>query len=539
MDADLVIVNARARTLDPARPIASAVAVRDGVIVAVGDGDDVAPFRGGRTRVIDLGGGVLTPGLVDSHMHPFLGCEQARGADLTGIRTLDGVLAALCAERRRCADGAWVRGYALAYEVFDGVGIRADLIDDAVAGSPMLLHFFDFHTALVSTRALALAGIDGPRAFPEEAEIVCRDGVPTGELRERGAIHLVADVIPDRTHEQKLVAYRDTFRAMNAAGLTGAHVMIGDPALLDVCRELEARGWLSLRFVVPMHQQPEITDEEVAERLPLVAEHGRRWRAGSAKFFIDGVVETGTAWLLAPDTAGRGLNPFWPDPRRYHDLVGRFARAGFQCITHAVGDGAVRAALDAYRAAGPPGASGVRGHHRVEHIETLDDADLPRFAAEGVVASMQPIHLEGIHADRTDPWSRALGSERCDRAFRTRDILDTGALLTLGTDWPVARYDPRRAMAWARLRREPGARDADACLPGQALTALETLYGYTAAPALTVGEGALNGRIAPGYRADLTGFAADPVETGADDLLDLPVTLTVVDGEIVHYATGR
>jgi hypothetical protein len=533
VSADLILENAAVRTLDPARPHARAVAVADGTIVAVGERSDVAGLLGSATEVVDLGGASLFPGLVDSHLHPFLGSQEARGADLTGLRTLDEVLEALRAERLRCGDDAWVRGFALAYEAFDGVGIRAEVIEEAVQGSPALLHFFDFHTALASSAALVTAGIDGPRTFSEEAEVVCIDGGPTGELREHGAIALVTDVIPEPTAEERLVGYRDTFRAMNAAGLTGAHVMIGDPDLLDVCRELEARGWLTMRLVVPMHQQPDIDDTEVDRRLALAAEHGRRWRAGSAKFFIDGVIETGTAWLLAPDSEGRGVHPFWPDPRRYGDLVARFARAGFQCITHAVGDQAVRAALDAYLAAGA--SPGVR--HRIEHIETLDDADLPRFAAEGVVASMQPIHLEGMHRDRRDPWSRALGPDRCDRAFRTRDLLDSGAVLTLGSDWPVARYDPRRGLAWAQLRREPG-RSGPGYGEAQALTAPEALAGYTTAPAFTVGEEHLNGRIAPGLRADLTAWGSDPVEVPADELLDVSVVLTVVDGEIVHRTNG-
>jgi predicted amidohydrolase YtcJ len=531
-DASLILLNARARTLDSARPTAEAVAVADGTIVAVGDREDVSRWRGPGTEVVDLGGATLLPGLVDCHLHPFLGTQQARGADLTGMRTLDEVLDALRQERLRCHEGQWVQGFALAYEVFDGTGIRADVIDEAVGGAPALLHFFDFHTALASSAALASSSIDGPRRFDEEAEIVCVEGAPTGELREHAAISLVLDVVPERTDEELLTAYRDTFRRMNAVGLTGAHVMIGAPPLLDTCRELEARGWLTMRLVVPMHQEPAIGDDEVEERLNLVGEHGHRWRAGSAKFFIDGVVETGTAWLLEPDTLGRGLHPFWPDPERYAALVGRFARAGFQCITHAVGDRAVRAALDAYRAAGA--APGVR--HRVEHIETLADADLPRFATEGVVASMQTVHLEGMHGDRTDPWSRSLGPERCDRAFRARDLVDSGAVLALGSDWPVARFDPRRGMAWARLRREPGDRDGQPYGGEQVLTPLEALAGYTSAAAFTVGEEHLNGRIAPGYRADLTATVLDPLETPADELLDVPVMLTVVDGEIVHRA---
>jgi predicted amidohydrolase YtcJ len=530
--ASLIVDNARVRTLDPARPAASAVAIADGTIVAVGDRDEVAELPGPGTEVVDLGGAALVPGLVDSHLHPFLGTERARGIDFTGMRTLDEVLAALRKERLRCSEGEWVLGFALAYEAFDKTGITAEAIENAVSGAPALLTFLDFHTALASTAALAAARIDGPRRFAEAAEIVCVGGKPTGELRESAAVSLVVDVVPERTEEQLLAAYRDTFRKMNAAGLTGAHVMLGWPALLDTCRELEERGWLTMRLVVPMHQEPSIGDDEIGLRLPLVAEHGRRWRAGSAKFFIDGVVETGTAWLLEPDTNGGGAEPFWPDPQRYADVVGRFARAGFQCVTHAIGDRAVRAALDAYRAAGA--APGVR--HRVEHIETLADEDLPRFTAESVVASMQAIHLENMHPDRSDPWSRALGPDRCDRAFRTRDLRDSGAVLALGSDWPVARYDPRRGIAWAQLRREPGDRDALPYNADQALTPLEALEGYTTGAAYAVSEEHANGRIAPGFRADLTALAHDPVDVPPDDLLDLPIVLTVVDGEVVYRA---
>ena len=527
--ADLILQNAQARTLDEHRPTASAVAIADGLIVAVGDRHDIADWRGPRTEIVDLAGAVLLPGLVDSHIHPFMGTEQARGVDCTGMRTLDEVLSALGAERKRCREGEWVLGFALAYDAFQETGINAHVIEDAVQGAPALLRFYDFHTALASSAALALAHVDGPRRFDEAAEIVCSDGLPTGELRERSAISLVSDVIPERTEEQLLTAYRQTFAKMNASGLTGAHVMLGTPSLFDVCRVLEERGWLTVRLVVPLHQPPSIGDDEVEQRLRLVSEHGRRWRAGTAKFFIDGVVETGTAWLLEPDAHGRGTHAFWPDPGRYAELVGRFARAGYQCVTHAIGDQAVRAALDAYRAAGAPAL-----RHRVEHVETLADVDLPRFASEGAIASMQPIHLESVRGDRSDAWSTALGPARCDRAWRMRDLLDAGARLAFGSDWPVARFDPWRGMAWARLRREPGNPDAPPYNGDQVLTPLEALAGYTTGAAYAIGEERQSGRIATGYRADLTATPVDPVATAADELPDLPVVLTVVDGEIVH-----
>jgi predicted amidohydrolase YtcJ len=201
-------------------------------------------------------------------------------------------------------------------------------------------------------------------------------------------------------------------------------------------------------------------------------------------------------------------------------------------ITHAIGDRSVRCALDAYRRAGPV----ARGPHRVEHIETLQDDQLPRFAPERVVASQQVSHLQWMTPDMSDPWSRSLGPERAGRGFRTAELRRSGAVLALGSDWPVAGFDPRECMAWARLRRRPGNRDAGAYGEHQRLSALEALEGYTTQAALAVNDTAVAGRITPGYRGDLTAFAADPVDCDADDLVDLPVLLTVVDGRPVFRA---
>src|SRR5262249_11225686 len=160
---------------------------------------------------------------------------------------------------------------------------------------------------------------------------------------------------------------------------------------------------------------------------------------------------------------------FWPDPGRYARAVALFAGAGFQCVTHATGDRGVRAALDAYLAASS--ASDVV--HRVEHVETLQDGDLPRFAAAGVAASMQPLHMQWRRGDFTDSWAGRLGPERTARAWRTRDLLASGALVPLGSDWPIAQYDPRIGLAWARLRRTPRDPDAPVFESHQRLTALE------------------------------------------------------------------
>jgi predicted amidohydrolase YtcJ len=523
-DADGAILGASIRTLDGDRPWASALAWRDGVLVAVGDDVEVRGLLGPRTRVIDGRGLAVVPGLTDSHIHPFWGTRVTRGVDLRSAGTLDEVRARLAADPSR----GWVLAHSARYEAFGE--LRADAIAEAVGSRPAVIYFFDGHTALASHTALALAGIDGAREFEESAEIVVdAGGRPTGALLENAAMGLVNAIVPQWTDAERLDAYAATLRRLNAVGLTGAHVMVGTPELLDDVRALEERGELTLRMVVPMHQEPAISDEEVERRLALAGEHGRRWRGGTAKFFLDGVLESGTAWLLEPGPHGENAHPFWPSVERYAELVRRFTAAGFSAITHAVGDGAVRGALDAYEAAGPP----ARGMHRVEHIETLDDADAGRFAALGVAASMQPLHMEGLD----DPgagsaWRTGLSAGRYQRGFRSGDIAASGAVLALGSDWMVADFDPRVGMAWARLRRTPGRPERTPYLPAQALSAERTLRGYTTEPAQVVGD--VTGRLRAGLPADITAFAADPLELDADELPGLPVLLTVVDGEVTH-----
>jgi len=529
--ADLAVTGAAIRTLDPVQPRASAVAVRDGAIVAVGGEAEVREHVGPATEVVDGRGMALVPGLVDSHIHPFHGTDGTRGADLGGLRTLDEVRGALSAERARCAPGEWVLGWGLSYDAFHGERIAAEAIAGAVGEAPAFLSFFDYHSGLASRPALALAGVDGPREFAAGAAVVCDDdGVPTGELREAPAMELVRARVPERTRAERLDAYAATLRRLGALGLTGGHAMLGHPGLFDDLDALEERGDLSLRCVVPLLFEPGTTDEEVDALLALRDRRGRCWRAGAAKFFIDGVIDTGTAWLFEPGPHGEGAEPFWPDPGRYAEVVGRCARAGFQCATHAIGDRAVAAALDAYRAARAGGVA----PHRIEHLETLRDRELARLSAEGVAASMQPLHAAGLDEPGPFNWRDNLQPQQVAAGFRWADIRRSGAILALGSDWPVVSADPRLGLAWARLGRAPGHPERTPFVAAQTLGAGEALEGYTREAARIVGEAGVAGRIAPGYRADLTGLAADPVDCPADELPDVPVLLTVVGGAIVH-----
>lgn len=532
---ELILWGARIRTLDPELSSCSAIAVKDGRIVATGDDDAIRAMRGPGTTMIDGRGIAFVPGLTDSHIHPLWGAASTQGADLFAAATLDDLRVALLAERERVGPDAWVHGWGVHYELFAETGIRGDLFDEVVGGQPAILDFFDGHTVAANRAALDRAGIHGPVTFAEEAAVVCNNGAPTGELQENAAMQLVRSVVPEPDEDTRYGWYRDAFRRFSEVGLTSLHAMDGTPADFDIYRRLEENEHLTCRVVVPLWQKPDMSLSEMRGQLPLRDERGRLWRGGAAKFFIDGVIETGTGWLVEPDTRGDGLHPFWPDPERYAEAVALFAGAGFQCITHAVGDRGVRAALGAYEAS----AAATEHHHaphRVEHIELVQAADVPRFAALGVVASMQPLHMAAANADATDEWAARIGPARAARAFPAQELLRSGAALALGSDWMVAPFDPRLGMSWARLRRAPGQAVVPPRAPNQALSGLETLHGYTTGAAAAIAESHLSGRIKPGYRADLTGFAADPVDTDADDLVDLPILMTIVAGRITHEA---
>ncbi|MFG2830621.1 amidohydrolase [Streptomyces sp. NPDC048434] len=537
--ADTVLTGARVRTLDPARPWAEAVAVKDGRIAAVGDGRDVRDWRGAATEVIDLAGATLTPGLVDGHSHPVWGVEIATGLDLSGIRDLDGLRSALATAARALAPGGWLTGWGLDHNVFGERPLHHALIEDALGGAPAVIRLYDGHSALVSGRALAAAGIDGPRTFAQRASVVCdADGRPTGHLVEHAAMDLLKPVLPGASAADRRARLLTLLDEMAAGGLTGAHVMDLESAdVPGLLAGIEADGELPVRLRLAPWCMPGTDKEGLDHLIELQRLRGRHWRVGGVKFFMDGTVEGGTAWLEHADCHGQGTEALWPDPDAYTHAVHRLARAGVRTATHAIGDAAVRHVLDTVELLGADRVP-ARHRHRIEHIETVPREQLPRFARLGVAASMQPTHTAYTRADHTDAWSLRVGEERAGRAWRCRGLRDAGAVLVLGSDWPIAHHDPRQVLATARLRRPAGRPDIAPVTPDQALTGLMALEGCTSHAALAVGEETEAGRIAPGFRADLTALAVDPVTAPADEVGTAPVRLTMTGGRITYRAVG-
>ncbi|MEW1547097.1 amidohydrolase [Streptomyces tsukubensis] len=522
--ADIVLTGAAVRTLDPARPSAEAVAVKDGLIVAVGDAADVREWQGPRTETADLGGAALVPGLTDAHSHPVWGLELASGTDLSAVTDLAGLRAALRDAERR--DG-WVLAWGLDHNAFGGRELHHELVEEALDGAPAFIRLYDGHSALVSAAALKAAGIHGPREFVQRASVVCdAGGRPTGHLIEHAAMDLMTEALPKASFAERGARLLELLAGMAATGIASAHVMDLGGDSLELLASVEGSAELPVRLRLAPWCMPGADDEELERLIAVQREHGRAWRVGGVKFFMDGTVEGGTAWLEHADCHGSGTDAFWPDPAAYSAAVHRLHRAGVGTATHAIGDAAVRHVLDTVEALGGRGAGAPV--HRIEHIETVPDDQLGRFARLGVAASMQPPHTAYTRADHSDEWSRRLGPERAARAWRCRDLRDAGAVLALGSDWPIAPYDARRVLATALAPR--------GAATGHGLTGLMALEGCTTHAALAAGEAAVAGRIAPGYRADLTALGVDPVRASADEIADAPVPLTVSSGRITHRA---
>ncbi|MCZ0204948.1 amidohydrolase [Streptomyces sp. UMAF16] len=556
MSADLVLLSAR--LLDPGTGRIlphTALAAERGRIAFLGDDRDARALAGPGTTVVDLRGAVVTAGFTDGHLHPVSGAERTMGVDLSGCRDLAAVRTALAAAVGDLRPGAWLRGWGLDPNAFGSAPVATAALGPVLDGVPALIDLFDAHSALASERALELAGVDGPRAFEQGSEIVCdADGRPTGLLLEDAACEVVEAAAPRPTEAQIRARAAEVLAAMAASGLTGGHAMDANGDGLAVYAALEAGDALPLRLRIAPWCRPEASDADIAELIRLQGTGGTLWRVAGVKLFMDGTIDNGTAWLETPDCHGQSDHAYWPAPRRYTQVIAELHRAGVPTATHAIGDAAVRHVLDAVEQAqaasgrtGGTGGTGLTGsmgggggtgvvRHRVEHIETVPDDTVRRFAPLGVAASMQPTHCcEFTRADHTDNWSRRLGEERAGRAFRCRDLWEAGARVVLGSDWPIAPYPPLQVMAGARHRRP-----ADLSLPPhgpeQALTPLQALRGMTVNAAWAAGEEDRAGRLAVGHRADLTVLADDPLRVPDSELAALRVLLTAVAGRITHRA---
>ncbi|WP_406864239.1 amidohydrolase [Streptomyces sp. HUAS MG47] len=541
--ADLVFTRGPVLTMDSARTRASSLAVTGERIAAVGH-DEVRELIGPRTEVVDLTGKLLLPGFQDAHIHAVGGGSELAQCDLTGV--LD---AGTCLERIRAYAEAhpereWITGGGWSLETFAGGLPTRRLLDSVVPDRPVLLANRDHHGAWVNTRALELAGITAATPDPADGRIEREpDGTPSGMLQE-GATGLVSRHVPPSTVEDRLAGLLRAQRLLHSLGVTGWQDALlgsfnGMPDPSDAYRTAAKDGSLTARVTGALWWDRERGAEQIPELVAKREElsHGR-FRAGSVKIMQDGIAENFTAGMTAPyldgcgcATANSGLS--FVDPDALRGYVAALDALDFQVHFHALGDRAVREALDAVEAA--VAANGRRGNrHHLAHLQVVHPDDLPRFAALGAVANIQP--LWAAHEPQMDELTIPfLGPERAALQYPFGGLLRAGATLAAGSDWPVSSPDPLAGLHVAVNRREPGTADERVFLPEQRIDLPSALAAYTAGTAHVNGHDDA-GSLRPGNLADLVVLDRDILAAPPEEIADARVERTYVGGVLVHGA---
>jgi hypothetical protein len=537
--ASLILTNARVWTAEPKKEWAAAIAVRDNRILAVGTAKEIAAYRAESTRVLDLGGRFVMPGFIDAHIHFGGGALRLSQLDLNAAKSLaeiQSVLKKFAAENPRAA---WVQGFGWQYAAIPGGLPRRQDIDAVVADRPVFLTAYDGHTAWANSKALELAGVNAETTFDGYGEIVKdANGQPTGVLKE-SAMGLVRRAIPAPTREERLAALRRALKMAASLGITSIQNQGGDRADIELYKELLDAGQLTVRVSQAISVGPQTTREQIAGIAELKREFdGPMLRIGGIKIMLDGVIETHTAAMLEPysDSPGNAGRSPWTQ-EQLNRIVAAADRAGLQVATHAIGDRAVRMALDAFEYASQSARASEDPRFRIEHIETLSATDIPRFARLGVLASMQPIHADPA---TVDVWARAVGPEREKRAFAWRDLERAGARLVFASDWPACiSVNPIRGLHVALNRQTPEGYPAGGWVPEQKVSVETALSAYTRAGAFASFERNLKGSLAAGRLADIIVLSSDPFKVKPADFHTLKVLLTLFDGKVIYDALNE
>lgn len=555
--ADLLFDNGPVFTADGASgPVRQPVAVGDGRILAVGP--RARDLAGRRTERIDLGGRLLAPGFQDAHIHAVFGGLELGRCDLSALKTAQEYLAAVGDYARAHPELPWITGGGWSLESFPGGLPTAAALDAVVPDRPVFLPNRDHHGAWVNSRALDLAGITRDTPDPVSGRIERdRRGEPTGMLQE-GAIGLVESLLPAASAAELDAAFDRAQALLHSLGITGwqdamVGAGLGGPDNFDAYRRAAESGRLTARVRGALWWQRDRGAEQIEgfeqRRTAGRAAGNGRFDPGTVKIMQDGIVENRTAALNSPyfppcgcggDGPGDGARPggggttglSFIDPGKLGGYVAELDRRGFQVHFHALGDRAVREALDAIAAA--LAANGQLGNrHHLAHLQVVHPADVARFAAVGASANIQP--LWACHEPQMDKLAiPLLGPERTQWQYPFRSLAATGAGIAAGSDWPVSSPDPIQGMHVAVNRVAPAGQD-EPLVPDERLTLAAALAAYTAGTA-RINHADRTGRVADGLRADLVLLDRDPFAGPPENIHQARVAATFVDGREVFRA---
>lgn len=528
-------LQAKARTLETAyvnghvwtgraeTPVATAFGTIGARLAAVGADREVRALAGRRTRIVDLEGAFVTPGFIDSHTHFVRAAITLDQPDLRDAKSRGEFVSRLADAARKVPAGSWLQGGYWDEQIWGGELPSRAWIDPVTSDTPVLVSRVDLHLVLANSLALRLAGIDRNTPDPEGGLIV-RDpnGEPTGLLKEK-ARDLIKPVIPPPSDAQVDAALGRAITYARSKGITQVHVTEVDWTTQDALRRLPVGENPGLRFysMVPIESWQRLAD--------LIAKQGRgddwiRW--GGVKGLIDGSLGSRTALFREPyadDPSNRGLRRVPLDELREQVLAAD--AAGLQIALHAIGDAANEDALDLFEAAAKRNAARDR-RFRIEHAQHLRSQDVPRFARQNVIASMQP-----YHAIDDSRWAASrLGKNRMHFSWALRSLLDTKAHIAFGSDWPVAPIDPLLGVEAAVLRRTIDGSHPEGWVPEQRITVQEALTAYTLGNAYAGFQEDRLGVIAPGYLADVTVLDTNLTTSPPERISKAKILRTLVGG---------
>lgn len=538
--ADTLFVRGRIYTSNPKQPWAEAIAIRNGKIQHVGSDESAQAYRGPKTEVLDLDGRMVLPGMIDNHTHFLWASYSLAGVKLEEARSLKDVETLLTKYAKDHPGEPWVYGDGWPYGAYWPGGLPTkEMLDKIFPDRPASIMSGDGHSLWVNSKAMAAAGITKDTPDPQGATrgIIIRDtktGEPTGVFEE-GAKALILRVMAKQIPEsEKLKKLRLGLKFANEHGITSVINATGDIPEMELYEALHKRGELTVRMTTALAEdvgvRHTLSTEELAEFEQARKRFQGDWvRAGIIKFFADGVIETHTAAMLKPyaNTPGQAGQTLYTPEEFTRDFL-ELDRRGFQVMTHAIGDGAVRTVLDAYETVEKQ--NGPRDRRwRIEHMEAVDAADRPRLAKLGVIAAFQP----WCCPSPGEPWADNVGPERLSEGIPWQDVVSAGALLSMGSDWPVESLNPFPIMQMGATRMSTYAPGKEAFFPKQALTLDQMLAGYTRNNAYAEFMENRVGSLEPGKLADLIVISQDLYKIPPEKIGETKVLLTVVEGRIV------
>jgi hypothetical protein len=534
---DVIVINGKVYAADGGADLAEAVAIRGNKVIRVGSNREIQRLKRAQTVVVDARGGAVMPGFIDAHAHLISGGLSLDQISLGDAATVDEIKDTIRVWSEAHPERAWITGRGWYYQPFNGAMPTRQMLDALVPDRPAYLIAYDGHTGWANTKALKAAGITRRTKSPANGAIVKDSrGEPTGALKE-AAMALMTAAAPKPTEEDRLAAARAAIDEAHRFGITSVQDAGGAAGDLDLFDRLRKRKELTLRVYQALRADATLSEanldelEQVRTRFaddPVL-------KTGAIKLIADGVIESHTAAMLEPYAnrpAIKGDARFTPE--QLNKVVAMLDKRGWQIMTHAIGDAAVRMTLDAYQSAAKANPAPERGRrHRIEHIETIDPADVPRFGKLGVVASFQPVHATPSPTPG-DVWSVNIGEARASRGWMWNSIVRSGGRLAFGSDWPVMTLDPLKGLHVAVTRATQDGLPEGGWIPSERLTLRRAIDAYTRDAAWASFDELRKGVLARDMLADIVVLTDDIFSGPASRLTTTEVAVTIVDGKVVY-----